>query len=173
MAARTVVGVIGSGGHIDEEQYHKAYEVGTYIAQRNAFLVCGGLGGIMEAASKGACENGGTVIGILPSPHRSDANPYVTVAVPTGMGVARNALVVHTADVLIAFPGAFGTLSEMAIALDSKKAVVFMPGTWDLRKAGAFSNIRLLEAFDAKQAVGMALGEIGKTRTFNAIIGEK
>ncbi|MBN2035402.1 MAG: TIGR00725 family protein [Chitinispirillaceae bacterium] len=164
MATRPVVGVIGSGGTIDEKQYHQAYEVGTYLAQRNAVLVCGGLGGIMEAASRGAAENGGTIIGILPSTARDDANAFVTVSIPTGMGVARNALVAHTADVLIAFPGAFGTLSEMAIALDLQKSVVCMPRAWDLRKAGTFADVRLLEAFDAKQAVGMALGEIGKRR---------
>jgi len=68
----------------------------------------------------------------------------------------------HAADVLIAFPGAFGTLGEMAMALDAQKSVVALPGAWDLRKAGNMENARVLEAFDAKQAVGMALGEIGR-----------
>jgi uncharacterized protein (TIGR00725 family) len=162
MPSRPVVGIIGSGREISPEQYQTAYDVGMYVARRGAALVCGGLGGIMEAASKGAAENSGTVIGILPSSEKTDANPYVTIAVPTGLGVSRNALVVHTADVLIAFPGSFGTLGEMAIALDSGKSVVFLPGAWDLRKAGSLENARFLEAFDAKQAVGMALGEIGR-----------
>jgi uncharacterized protein (TIGR00725 family) len=121
----------------------------------------------MEAASRGAAENGGIVIGILPSTAKGDANPSVTIAVPTGLGIARNALVVLTSDVLIAFQGAFGTLSEMAMALDSRKSVVTLPGAWDLRKAGNLQNARIVEAFDAKQAVGMALGEIGRASTTN------
>jgi uncharacterized protein (TIGR00725 family) len=162
MPARPVVGVIGSGRPVAPEQFQLAYDVGMYIAQRGATLVCGGLGGIMEAASKGAADQGGIVIGILPSTAKRDANPHVTVAVPTGLGSARNALVVHTADVLIAFTGAFGTLGEMAMALDAQKSVVTLPGAWELRKAGNLENARVLEAFDAKQAVGMALGEIGR-----------
>jgi len=162
MATRPVIGVIGSGSTIPQEQYDLAYEVGSLIAQRGAVLVCGGLHGIMEAAAKGAHENEGFVVGILPTADKADANPYVDLAVPTGFGVGRNALIVHTADVLIAFPGAFGTLSEIAMALDSGKSVVFLPGAWDLRKAGPLEGARFLEAFDAKQAVGLALGEIGK-----------
>jgi len=162
MATRPVIGVIGSGRALAEEQFQLAYEVGSLLAQRDAVLVCGGLRGIMEAAAKGAHENGGLVVGILPSTDKSDANPYVGLAVPTGLGRGRNALIVHTADVLIAFPGAFGTLSEIAMALDSGKSVVFLPGAWDLRKAGHLEGARFLEAFDAKQAVGLALGEIGR-----------
>jgi uncharacterized protein (TIGR00725 family) len=164
MPLRPVVGVIGSGRPVTPEQSQLAYDVGMYVAQRGAALVCGGLGGIMEDASRGAADNGGIVIGILPSTAKGDANPHVTVAVPTGLGVARNAIVVHTADVLIVFPGAFGTLSEMAMALDSHKSVVTLPGAWDLRKAGDLENARFVEAFDAKQAVGLALGEIGRNR---------
>jgi uncharacterized protein (TIGR00725 family) len=162
MAARPVIGVIGSGRPLSDEQFKLAYEVGKLIAQRGAALVCGGLGGIMEAAAKGAHENEGFVVGILPTADKADANPYVDLAVPTGLGSARNALVVRTADVLIAFPGSFGTLSEMALSLDTGKSMVFLPGAWDLRKAGVLGDARFLEAFDATQAVGMALGEIGK-----------
>jgi uncharacterized protein (TIGR00725 family) len=168
MASRPVIGVIGSGRALSPEQFLLAYEVGKLIAQRGAALVCGGLGGVMEAAAKGARENDGFVLGVLPGPDKADANPYVDLAVPTGLGMARNALVVRTADVVIAFPGSFGTLSEMAMALDAGKCVVFLPGAWDLRKAGAIEGgpsaqgPRFLEAFDAKQAVGLALGEIGK-----------
>ncbi|MGA2505872.1 MAG: TIGR00725 family protein [Chitinispirillaceae bacterium] len=162
MAIRPVVGVIGSGRALSEEVVQLAYEVGSLIAQRDAVLVCGGLLGVMEAAAKGAHENGGFVVGILPTAHKTDANPYVDLAIPTGLGIGRNALVAHTADALIAFPGSFGTLSEIALALDSGKSVVFLPGAWDLRKAGRLEGTRFLEAFDAKQAVGLALGEIGK-----------
>ena len=165
MAARPVIGVIGSGRALSEEQAKLAYEVGKLIAQRGATLVCGGLGGVMEAAAKGARENDGFVVGVLPGPDKADANPYVDLAVPTGLGAARNALVARTADVVIAFPGSFGTLSEIAMALDAGTSVVFLPGAWDLRKAGSTEgarSARFLEAFDAKQAVGLALGEIGK-----------
>jgi uncharacterized protein (TIGR00725 family) len=163
MAARPVVGVIGSGRELPEELVQCAYDVGRYVAQRGAVLVCGGLGGVMEAASRGAAENGGTVLGILPSADKAGANPFVTIAVPTGMGGARNTLVVQTADVLIALGGSFGTLSEMAFALEATKSIVCLPGAWDLRKAGTIGSARLLEAIDARQAVGMALGEIGRT----------
>jgi uncharacterized protein (TIGR00725 family) len=162
MTYRPVIGVIGSGRALSEEQHALACEVGKLIARRGAMLVCGGLGGVMEAAAKGAHENEGFVVGILPGADSADANPYVDLAVPTELGMARNALVARTADVLIAFPGSFGTLSEMALALDSGKSVVFLPGAWDLRKAGSTEGARFLEAFDATQAVGMALGEIGK-----------
>jgi uncharacterized protein (TIGR00725 family) len=162
MAARSVIGIIGGGHEIFEDQYTLAHETGMLIAQRNAILVCGGLGGIMEAASKGASEQGGTVIGILPSASKADANPYVSVAIPTGLGMARNALVVNASDVIIAFAGAFGTLSEIALALEAGKSVIYLPGAWDLKKAGSIEGKRFIEAFDARQAVGMALGEIGK-----------
>jgi uncharacterized protein (TIGR00725 family) len=162
MAAWPVIGVIGSGRALSQEQFQLAYEVGGLLAQRGAMLVCGGLGGVMEAAAKGVHENGGHVIGILPTANKSDANLYVDIPVPTGLGSARNALVVNTADVLIAFPGAFGTLSEMAMALDADKSIVFLPGAWNLRKAGNLEGARFIEAFDAKQAVGLALSEIGK-----------
>jgi uncharacterized protein (TIGR00725 family) len=164
MATRPVIGVIGSGGPLSQEQNQLAYEVGSLIAQRGAVLVCGGLQGVMEAAARGAHENGGLVIGILPTANKAEANPYVDIAIPTGLGRARNALVAHTADVLIALPGAFGTLSETAMALDERKSVVFLPGAWDLRKAGNLEGARLLEAFDAKQAVGLALSEMGKKK---------
>lgn len=162
MAARPVIGVIGGGHDIYQDQYQLAYDTGMLIAQRNAVLVCGGLGGIMEAASKGAAEHEGTVLGILPSNSRADANAYVTIALPTGLGLARNSLVVSASDAIIAFPGAFGTLSEIALALESGKSVIYLPGAWDLKKAGNIEGKRFIEAFDARQAVGMALGEIGK-----------
>ena len=165
MAVKPTVGVIGSGRPISQEQYQLAYAVGMHIAQRGAFLVCGGLQGIMEAASKGAHDYSGTVIGILPGSRKAEANPFVDIAIPTGFGVGRNTLVVHAADVLIAFPGTFGSLTEIAVALETGKTVVYFPGAWDLKKAGQLENARFIEAFDAKQAVGLALGEIGKVKS--------
>jgi uncharacterized protein (TIGR00725 family) len=94
-------------------------------------LVCGGLGGVMEAACRGARAEGGTTVGILPGLDRSAANPYVAVAIATGLGEARNALVVRAADCLIAVGGAYGTLSEIALALKAGKRVVGLR-TWEI-----------------------------------------
>jgi hypothetical protein len=157
------IGVIGAN-EPDAPNYALAYELGTHIAGRGAVLVCGGLGGIMEAASKGVRENGGTVIGILPGTSKNDANPYVSIALPSGMGIARNTLVVSMSDVLIAFPGSYGTLSEIAFALASGKTVVYLPGAWDLRKIAPVDANLFKEAFDARHAIGVALGAVGPVR---------
>ncbi len=93
--------------------------------------MCGGLGGVMEAACRGAKEAGGTTIGILPGTDRAAANRFVDFAIPTGLGEARNALVVRAADALIAVGGAYGTLSEIAFALKAGKPVAGL-GTWDV-----------------------------------------
>jgi uncharacterized protein (TIGR00725 family) len=157
MAVRKpVIGVIGAGdasGELNET----AYEIGKLIALRGATLVCGGLGGVMEAASRGASENNGLVIGILPGNIKSDANQFVDIVIPTGMGHGRNLLVVKTADVIIALPGAYGTLSEIALALNENKTVVFLPGAWDIKKAGVVDSARFKEAFTTAQAIGLAL----------------
>ena len=108
-----------------------AEEVGRLLAQRGAVVVCGGLGGVMEAACRGARDAGGTTVGILPGLDRGAANPHVSVAVPTGLGEARNALVVRAADALIAVGGAYGTLSEIALALKAGKPVIGL-GTWEI-----------------------------------------
>lgn len=102
--------------------------VGREIACRGAILVCGGLGGVMEAAAKGASEAGGDVLGILPGQDKELANPYVSIAVPTNMGHARNVIIAHTADALIAIEGEYGTLSEAAIACKLCKPVFVLPG---------------------------------------------
>ena len=108
-----------------------AETVGRLVAQRGAALVCGGLGGVMEAACRGARAEGGATIGILPGLDRSAANPHVQVAIATGLGEARNALVVRAADCLIAVGGAYGTLSEIALALKAGKRVVGL-NTWEI-----------------------------------------
>jgi uncharacterized protein (TIGR00725 family) len=124
-----------------------ARSVGGRLAARGAVLVCGGLGGVMEAACRGAKEAGGTTIGILPGGDRAEANPYVDIAIPTGLGEARNALVVRAADALIAVGGGYGTLSEIAFALKAGKRVVGI-GTWDiegvLAAAGAEEAVELV-----------------------------
>jgi uncharacterized protein (TIGR00725 family) len=105
--------------------------VGRLVAERGAVLVCGGLGGTMEAACRGAKGAGGRTVGLLPGVDRSAANPFVDVAIPTGLGEARNAVVVRAADVLIAVGGGYGTLSEIALALRAGKRVIGL-GTWDI-----------------------------------------
>jgi uncharacterized protein (TIGR00725 family) len=156
---KIAIGVIG-GAEASAENYQLAYEVGSFVAANNALLVCGGLKGIMEAASKGASDNQGLVLGFLPGNAKSDANPYVHIAVPTGLGVARNVLVVRASDAIIAFPGSFGTLSEISLALNLGKTVVYMPGTWDLKKLAPVDGGMFKEAFDARQAIGLALAAL-------------
>jgi uncharacterized protein (TIGR00725 family) len=131
MPPKTIVGVIGSA-EPSKKGYSTALEVGRLIARRGWVLVCGGLGGVMEAASRGCAEEGGTVLGILPGPERSEANPFVTVPVPTNMGHARNVIIVHCAQALIAVEGEYGTLSEMAVALKVGRPVVSLGGRFPI-----------------------------------------
>jgi uncharacterized protein (TIGR00725 family) len=110
------VAVVGSG-QATPEQAAAAQEVGGGLARAGAIVVTGGRGGVMAAASRGAREAGGIVVGLLPGSSRAEANEWVTVALPTGLGELRNGLVVHAADVVVAVGGAYGTLSEIALAL--------------------------------------------------------
>jgi uncharacterized protein (TIGR00725 family) len=116
------VAVLGPG-EASAAEVGAAERVGAELARRGAVVVCGGLGGVMEAACRGAKEAGGSTVGILPGLDREAANPFVDVALPTGLGEARNALVVRAADALIAVGGAYGTLSEIALALKGGKRV--------------------------------------------------
>lgn len=127
MKQKTMIGVIGAS-RPTKDGLRVAEVVGRAIAMRDAVMVCGGLGGVMTAAAKGCAEAGGDVLGILPGPDKTEANPYVTIAVPTNMGHARNVIIAHTADALIAVEGEYGTLSEAAIGLKLGKPVVVMPG---------------------------------------------
>jgi len=119
----TVIGVIGAGS-CDEKTARLAQRVGGLIAERGAVLVCGGLGGVMEAASQGAAENGGVTIGVLPGGDREEANPYIKIPLVTDMGHARNVIIAHTAQALIAISGGYGSLSEISIGLKLGKPVI-------------------------------------------------
>lgn len=122
------VGVIGAGSCSDAI-YELAREVGHEIGKRGWVLVCGGLGGVMEGAAKGCFEAGGTTVGILPGPEREAANPYIHIALPTGLGEARNVLVVRASEALIAVAGGYGTLSEIGLALKMGRSVIGLE-TW-------------------------------------------
>jgi len=148
------VAVIGPG-EASAEELAAAEEIGRLLAEGGALLVCGGLGGVMEAACRGAKSAGGPTLGILPGLDRKAANPYVDVAVATGLGEARNALVVRAADALVAVGGAFGTLSEIGLALKTGKPVVGL-GSWELRRGGRTEKA-LHEASDPGDAARRAL----------------
>ena len=124
------VAVVGSGD-ADPAAEADAQIVGHEIGAAGAVLVCGGLGGVMAAACRGARSAGGVTLGLLPGTDRSAANEWVTVAVPTGLGELRNGLVVRAADAVVAVRGGFGTLSEIALALKLGRPVIGV-GTWDL-----------------------------------------
>jgi len=154
-AGRIHLAVVG-GSEADDTTCRRAEAVGEALARRGAVLVCGGLGGVMEAACRGARAGGGTTLGILPGADRRAANPYVDVVVPTGMGEARNALVVLCADALVAVGGEFGTLSEIALALRSGKPAVGLD-TWELRRQGRMVDA-IVPATSPEQAVDLAIG---------------
>jgi uncharacterized protein (TIGR00725 family) len=132
--ATPYVAVIGAGNGSPNE-HAAAEEVGRLLADAGAVIVCGGLEGVMEAAARGAAAHGGTSVGILPNETREGANPHLTVAIATGLGETRNALVVRAADVVIAVGGEFGTLGEIGLALKMGKRVVGL-GTWNLDRPG-------------------------------------
>lgn len=143
-------------GLATEEEAAWAEEVGRLLAGAGAVLVCGGLGGVMEAAARGCAEAGGVALGILPGTDRSAANPYLTAAIPTGMGEARNALVARSADAVIAIAGEFGTLSEIALALKLGTPVVGL-GTWELSRPGRRDPDPVARAASPSEAVRLAL----------------
>lgn len=143
------VAVIG-GGEADPDAAALAYEVGRELARRGAVVICGGLGGVMEAVAQGVQEAGGVSIGLLPDPDRRRANPYLTYAIPTNLGHARNMVIAHAADAVIAVDGGYGTISEAAIALKLNKPVVALGVAWELKG--------LKRAPTAAEAVDLILG---------------
>jgi uncharacterized protein (TIGR00725 family) len=153
---RIHVAVIGASD-ADEHTCARAEAAGAAVARHDAVLVSGGLGGVMEAACRGAHTAGGTAIGILPGAERAAANEFVDVAIPTGMGEARNALVVRCADAIVAIGGGYGTLSEIALALRDGKPVVGLD-TWELRRDGLpVDAIALAETPDRAVDLAMTL----------------
>ena len=153
------VAVIGSA-ECDREVAALAEAVGREIARRGAILVCGGRGGVMAAACRGAKAEGGTTVGILPGVDRREANPYVDVPIVTGLGEARNAIVVRTADAVVAVSGGYGTLSEIGLALKMGRPVVGL-GTWELGHGGG-PVAAVIPAGTPEQAVAQAVALAGE-----------
>ena len=121
------VGVIGSGSCYDDI-CEAAFRIGQLLAEKNCVVINGGLGGVMEAVSRGVRSRNGVVIGVVPGKDRSMANKYCSYVIATDMGHARNIIIVHSSDVLIAVGGNYGTISEMAIALkEGRKVVAYKP----------------------------------------------
>jgi uncharacterized protein (TIGR00725 family) len=150
---------VSGGGDAGEAACRLAEDVGRELARRGAVVVTGGLGGAMEAACRGAKAGGGTTLGILPGHDRSDANAWVDLAVPTGLGEARNLLVVRASDALIAVAGEFGTLSEIALALKAGTPVVGLE-TWELARNGRPEEaivVATSPADAAERAVALAM----------------
>jgi uncharacterized protein (TIGR00725 family) len=144
---RKIIGVIG-GRSARKKLLAEAEEVGRLIAENGFIMLCGGLGGVMEAAAKGAKEAGGLTVGILPHDTKEHANPYIDLPIATGLGIGRNIIIARTADALIAVSGEYGTLSEIAFALQLGKPVVGI-NTWDIKG--------VIQADNAEDAVQAAI----------------
>jgi uncharacterized protein (TIGR00725 family) len=151
----TIIGVIGTS-EASTEEYQTAEEVGREIARRKGILVCGGLGGVMEASCRGAKSEGGLTIGIIPGSSKKEANPYVDIPIVTGISEARNIIVVRSSNAIIAIGGSFGTLSEIAFALKLEIPVVGI-NTWEVS-----TNIK--KATTPKEAVDLAFS-LARPRT--------
>ena len=157
MTKRKIVAVIG-GGQPSPEEAGMAEEVGRELARQGVIVVCGGLGGVMEAACRGASSEGGITLGILPGDSARTANPYVQIPIVTNMGYARNVIVVKSAQAVIAVGGLYGTLSEIGQALSSGIPVIGL-NTWTLSKNEQTDN-SIIKAQSPKDAVDKALSFI-------------
>lgn len=151
MKLKPRIGVIG-GSLCTEEIYQLGKEVGREIAKRGAYLVTGGVGGVMEAACKGAKEAGGVTIGVLPGEKSHNANPWVDIPIVTGMSHGRNIIIVRSSDAIIAIDGSYGTLSEISFALKINVPVIGLK-TWDF-------EANIIKAATAEEAVAFAFKEI-------------
>ena len=153
MDKQVIISVIGNGNNAPKFATDLAYEVGKELAKRGAGVACGGLNGVMEAVCRGAKSEGGVTIGILPGNDPDEANDFVDFAIPTGMGHARNSIVVKSGKAVIAIAGAFGTLSEIGHALSDGNTVIGLH-SWPL------SDIKdgcMITADNPRDAVELAL----------------
>ncbi len=164
---KVFISVIGTGDTASARELTLAEEVGKLLAQRGATVVCGGLNGVMEAVCRGAKSAGGTTVGLLPGTERLEANAFVDIAVPTGLGYARNSLVAKGGDAVIAVGGAFGTLSEIGHALADGKVVVGLE-TWELSRKGLLDN-HIVRANTPAEAVDKALAAAAERLSRHAV----
>jgi uncharacterized protein (TIGR00725 family) len=153
-AKKKIIAVIGGSAPTSKEA-KLAEKVGQELAKNGAVLICGGLGGVMEAACRGACAEGGLTIGILPGENRQLANPYVEIPIATGIGYARNAAVVKSAQAVIAVGGSYGTLTEIGYALQSGLPVIGL-NTWTISRNGK-QDKSIIPAESPAEAVSLAL----------------
>jgi uncharacterized protein (TIGR00725 family) len=152
--AKRFIAVIG-GGQCSKAEAGVAEAVGRELARHGAVLVCGGLGGVMEAVCRGADAEGGVTIGVLPGEDRAAANPHVQIPIVTGMGYARNVAVVRSAQAVIAVGGSYGTLSEIAHARQAGLPVIGL-NTWSLSRNGE-ADSSIVPAQSPEEAVSIAL----------------
>ncbi len=175
MSRKICISVIGSGnsdGTLNPQIAKIANDVGREIAKKGAVLICGGLGGIMTEAAKGAKEESGLTVGIIPDDDPDSANPFIDISIPTGLGFARNVLVAYSGDVVIAVGGRLGTLSEISYAVIKKKPVIGIH-TWDLSQLSnemnpddkKFYSDSVIKCESAKEAVDKAYAIIKKNDT--------
>ena len=175
MGRRKQVLLIGSGkDHCSEDAYHAAYEIGTEIARKGAVLLTGGLGGVMEAASQGAKDAGGFVVGIIPQDEKSAANTYCDVVIATGLGYARDFLTAYSADVIIVVEGGVGSMIEAAAAYQKKIPIVALKGSGGTadKIAGAYLDERKIELIlvesSPERAVSTALSLVESAESKSA-----
>lgn len=148
---KKLIAVIG-GRRAHKSLLKEAETVGSLLAKRGAVVVTGGLGGIMEAASKGAAREGGITVGVLPQEHKNNANKYIDIPIATGLGIGRNVIIARTADAVIAIGGEYGTLSEIAFSLQFGKPVAGIR-TWQIKG--------VIEAENAEDAVSKVFNLLG------------
>ncbi len=158
-----IIAVIG-GDSPPPEVLPIAETVGREIARHGHTLICGGRGGVMEAASRGAREEGGHTIGLLPGADRNDANPHIQFPIVTNLGFARNSIIALTAEALIAIDGSYGTLSEIAFALNYGRPVIGL-GTWRMIDGAGVENDRIVRASEPAEAVERAIAEATGARS--------
>jgi uncharacterized protein (TIGR00725 family) len=149
-----IIAVIGTRKPSPEEG-QLAQEVGRELAKNGVTLICGGLGGVMEEACRGASAEGGLTIGVIPGDDRRSANPHVRIPIVTGIGYARNVIIIRSAQAVIAVGGGYGTLTEIGYALDGKIPVIGLK-TWKISRNNQIDK-SIIRADNAKQAVSKAL----------------
>ena len=155
MSGAPYIAVVGPAD-ATEEDAAAAYAVGAGLAARGAVVICGGMGGVMAAAAAGVRSAGGVCVGLLPGESREGASPDLTVALPTGLGEVRNALVVRAADAIVAIGGSWGTLSEVALAMRSGRPVVALGG-WQVVDATGSPVVGPAFVTEAREAVETVL----------------